>query len=207
MGERRATSGKATAWNVSITLRYDFQMQPFPTPILTERLILRAPKPTDALELNAAVLETFEQLQRWMPWAQTPPSLADSVEVCTRMADRWQEMTDFPLFGFHSETGHFVLGSGCHRFNREVPSMEIGYWCRRSEQGKGFVQEAVHAITSAGFEWGMRRIEIRCDSDNDKSRAVAERCGFALEAELKNARRNMRGELGNTLIFVKTRDD
>jgi RimJ/RimL family protein N-acetyltransferase len=179
-----------------------------PNPISTERLILRAPRPDDAPALNEAILETWEQLNRWMPWAVQKPSLQASAEVCMRMAQHWSDLRDFPLFGFEQASGRFILAGGCHLKDPEVPLFEIGYWCRASDQGRGYVTEAVQAITRVAFdEVGAKRIEIRCDGDNTSSAAVARRCGFRLEAELVNGRRNVFGTLANTLIFSQTRPD
>ena len=41
------------------------------------------------------------------------------------------------------------------------------------------------------------------DESNTRSRAVAERCGFALEALLKNDGLTPAGELRSTCIYVK----
>ncbi|MEZ0325412.1 MAG: GNAT family N-acetyltransferase [Fimbriimonas sp.] len=179
-----------------------------PSSILTDRLELRAPRVEDAAAVNEAILETFDQLHRWLPWALHPPSLEETIEVCTRMAEKWSERKDFPLFGFERASGRFVLGAGLHRWDFAVPSFEIGYWCRKTAQGKGYVKEAVLAITKMGFEVvHANRIEIRCDAENNASAAVARACGFELEGALVNHRRNVHGNLNNTLIFAQVRND
>ena len=177
-----------------------------PTLIQSERLLIRAPRPEDAPALNEAILETFDELYRWMPWARQRPTIEDSLEVCTRMAGNWADLKDFPLFAFEKQSGRFILASGCHARDPDVPSVEIGYWCRKSEQGKGYVTETVLAVTDVAFgQVGAKRIEIRCDSDNVKSAEVARRCGYILDAEFKNSRRNVLGELGSTPIFSQIR--
>ena len=180
----------------------------FPSPLVTERLIIRTPELGDAQMLNEAIRETWDGLYRWMPWAITPPTLEESVDTCRRMSSHTAEGDDYVLFCFERATGRFVMASGCHPKSWEVPAFEIGYWCRTSEQGKGFVTEAVLAITQAAFEvMGARRIEIRCDTDNTASRAVAERAGYKLNAEFACHRRNKLGELGGTYVFAQTRPD
>ncbi|MDW2097456.1 GNAT family protein, partial [Vibrio sp. 1751] len=51
------------------------------------------------------------------------------------------------------------------------------------------------------------RIAIHADSTNQKSRAVAERCGYEFEGELRNERLTTSGELSNTVIYAKIRRD
>lgn len=181
---------------------------PFPSPVTTDRLLIRTPRPEDAQALNGAALETWDQLKQWMPWATSLPSLEDSRDTCCRMATNTQEGRDYALFCFDRATGEFVLATGTHPRNPNVPSYEIGYWCRASYQGKGYVTEAVQALTQTCFEvMGARRIEIRCDARNEPSRAVAERCGYRLEGTFTNDCRDTAGLLRSTLIFAQTRND
>ncbi len=177
-------------------------------PLVTSRLLIRAPLVSDAEALNLAVLETFDQLHRWMPWAVTPPTLEESQEVCERMSFQVFDDKDLALFCFERATGEFVMSSGLHPLDLTVPSFMIGYWCRASRQRQGFATEAVQAITAYGLEIrGARRIEIRCDTENHASRAVAERCGYRLEGERKHDSRNPGGALRSTLVFAVTRGD
>jgi len=182
--------------------------QPFPTPLLTERLEIRRPVPEDAAALTAAIAETFDHLRLWMPWAQEPQTFEQSQSVIERMIAKWLPEQDYALFCFERESGAFVLAGGLHLVESSVPSFHIGYWCRKAYQGKGYVTEAVHAIRDAGFETvGARRIEIRCDARNVASQAVAERCGFRLEGTFQNDCRDQDGRLQSTMFYALTRDD
>ena len=50
----------------------------FPESFESDRLTLRAPRPGDGAEINAAVRETFDDLKVWMPWAQQIPTAEES---------------------------------------------------------------------------------------------------------------------------------
>jgi RimJ/RimL family protein N-acetyltransferase len=117
-------------------------------------------------------------------------------------------MEDFTVHAFLRDTGRFVLGAGLHPLNWEVPKFEIGYWCRASMQGTGYVTEVVRELTTAAFhEMSANRVEIRCDSRNQRSRRVAERAGFRLEAELRWDDRANDGSLRDTLVYVLLAED
>src|SRR5450759_4369055 len=97
-----------------------------------------------------------------------------------------------------------VGGSGLHRMNWNAGMFEIGYWCRTKFVGQGYIAEAVHGITNFAFtHLKANRVEIRCDANNDRSAAVAKRCGFLLEGILRNDKLNVNGELCSTLVFSK----
>ena len=109
---------------------------------------------------------------------------------------------------FRKSDGYYVGNSGLHRIDWEVPRFEIGYWVRTSLQGNGYITEAVNGITKFAFELlKAERMEIRCDSRNARSAAVARRAGYTLEAKLCHEGRAVDGSLRDTLIFALLRDE
>jgi RimJ/RimL family protein N-acetyltransferase len=62
------------------------------------------------------------------------------------------------------------------------------------------------AIQASVRELGARRVEIRCDTLNLKSKAIPERLEFALEGTLRNEDVSVDGgRLRDTHIFAKVR--
>ena len=58
-------------------------------------------------------------------------------------------------------------------------SVEIGYWLREEQQGKGIMAAAVRTLCDLAFgEMGMRRVEIRCGTGNLPSNRIPQRLGF-----------------------------
>lgn len=179
----------------------------FPESFASERLVIRAPLWGDGAALNEAVVESVGQLRPWMPWAKTEPTLEES-EVTARQARiKFLERRDLMLFLFRKDNGQLIGGSGLHRINWEARSFEIGYWLRTSVTGQGYMREAVEAITNFAVQaLGANRIEIRCDSRNTKSAAVARHLGFTLEGVLrKNGTDCEEGQLRDTMVFAKVR--
>jgi RimJ/RimL family protein N-acetyltransferase len=175
-----------------------------PDRIETERLVLRPVREADAEALIEAIDESRTKLTEWMAWAPSMRTVDDAREFCRRVERAWDEPDgdDFMIGMFLRESGRFLGGTGFHRANWTVPSIDIGYWMRTSEAGKGYVREAVAGLTRVGFgQLGMRRMVITCGSTNDRSRRVAEAVGYQHEATLRNHDRMPDGSLRDTLVF------
>lgn len=180
-----------------------------PMPITTPRLLLKPPQLGDGAALNAAVLESFDNIQHTMPWAKEKPSLEESEEFVRQSAANWilkkNEEPYLPLFIFDKGDNSFIGATGFHHIAWEVPCLEIGYWIRNQYAGQGYMTEAVNAITQYAIkQLQVRRIVITCDSDNVRSKKIPERLGYELEAILKTSRvKPITSEISDTLVFVK----
>lgn len=179
-----------------------------PLPLMTQRLVLRPVSLQFAGAVQEALDETFEDLHPWMPWAKEPQSLEVTKDYLEQAERKYQAGGDFGISVFLRSRDQFVLASGLHPKDWDVPKFEIGYWCRRSMQGQGYATETVRALTSIAFEvMAANRVEIRCDSRNVRSLRVAERAGYHLEATLRNDARANDGSLRDTLIYVMLPED
>jgi RimJ/RimL family protein N-acetyltransferase len=175
-----------------------------PLEIPTERLVLRAPHPDHAQEINDAIRESFTELRQWMNWAQQIPSLEESRAQQERGRAAFLAREDLPLFLFRGE--RIVGGSGLHRIDWTVPRFEIGYWVRTEDARQGYVTEAVKAIESFAFEaLGARRIEIRTHTRNLRSHAIPKRLDYQLEGILRQDCRHVDGRLRDTAVYAKVR--
>jgi len=179
-----------------------------PERIETERLILRCPLPGDGALVNAAVCESLDALRPFMPWAQTAPSVDDSELVCRRAQARFRLREDLVMSMFERAAdggeGRYVGGSGLHRISWDVRRFEIGYWCRSGCTGRGFVTEAVRALNRLAFDQlGARRVEVRMDGNNERSRKLAERAGFTFEGVLRGDSLTPRGEMRDTCVYAR----
>jgi RimJ/RimL family protein N-acetyltransferase len=181
-----------------------------PPLLLSERLVLRAPQAGDGVALHEAVAQSIDELKPWLPWAQTVPTLEQSELNCRQMAARFAQRSDLPLFIFartgDDGCGRLLGGTGLHRMDWSVPRFEIGYWRRSGEQGQGWISEAVRTLARFAFDHlSARRVEIRMSSNNLKSRAVAERCGFTFEGVLRQDSLDVDGQPRDTAVYARVR--
>lgn len=180
----------------------------FPDHFETERLLIRAPQLGDSAPLTEAVAESLEHLRPWMPWAQHPPVESENEKSIRRGVARWTAREDLWMMLIRKSDGRWIGGSGLHRLQWDVPHFEIGYWVRASEEGKGYITEAVHGITDFAFEsLRAERVMIQCDALNTRSAAVAERCGYIFEGRKVHDSLSVEGELRDTFVYSMIRPE
>lgn len=177
--------------------------QPPLLPRQTERLVLYPPSIKFAEIMQGAIEETFDDLHLWLPWAREMQALEETQAFLKAAESQFHQGSDFTVLVFLRHTDEFVLVTGLHPRNWSVPKFEIGYWCSKSMQGKGFVTEAVQELTAIAFhDMAAQRVEIRADARNIASRRVAERAGYHLEARLQAEDRANDGSLRDTVIYT-----
>jgi RimJ/RimL family protein N-acetyltransferase len=157
-----------------------------PYRIVTERLVVRCWDPRDAPLLKEAIDASLDELKQWMPWAKhEPQTIEEKVILLRRFRGRFDLGEDFTYGIFSRDESEVVGGTGLH--NRVgADAFEIGYWIRTSRVGEGLATETAAALTRVALELcGVDRVEIRVDPDNERSRAIPRRLGFAEEARLR----------------------
>jgi RimJ/RimL family protein N-acetyltransferase len=172
------------------------------------RTLLLVPRAGAGAEMALVVTQSLSHLRPWMAWAQEPPSAASAEAVVRRMHADFIARRDL-CFHLHARRadgspGRLLGGTGLHRIDWTVRRFEIGYWIRPDAAGQGLVGEAVQLLTALAFDrLAARRVEIRCDARNTRSRAVAERAGFALEGVLRHDALGVDGTPRDTAVYAR----
>lgn len=182
----------------------------FPAAITTERLIIRPWRISDAPALWEAIDESREHLAVYMPWTvhYTNPGAAN--EYLSGALRAMPHGHELPLCLEERQTGRIVGASGYHSQEPTAEgwrALEIGYWLREGEEGKGYMRETVRAQTRLAFELGVEHVRIVCDTRNRASYRVAEACGYRREAVLRRDVRTHHGDLRDTRVYSMTRDE
>lgn len=178
----------------------------FPMPIVTERLVLRPIKEGDGKFIFEAIEESRKILERWLPWPQYVSTWEDSETFARESYGKFILRDRLNLGIFRDE--EFIGICGFNYFLWDIPSAEIGYWCRLSAQKRGYMQEAVRELTLYGFERiGLKRLVITCLDENYASAAIAEKLGFNLEVRALGLMRNLQSaKLAMARRYVKIQD-
>lgn len=173
-----------------------------------ERTVLLAPRAGLGAELAVVVTQSLSHLRPWMAWAQDAPTAESAELVVRRMQADFIARRDL-TWHLHARradgsAGRLLGGTGLHRMDWAVRRFEIGYWVRPEAVGRGHASEAVRLLVALAFDrLAARRVEIRCDTRNVRSRAVAERCGFELEGVLRRDALGVDGDVRDTAVYSR----
>jgi len=174
-----------------------------PLAIEGERATLRPYAPGDGARFFAAIDEDRADLDQWMAWPATQHKTIDEAESYVRnMAGKWLTREAL-IMGIFSKDGQTLYGgTGFHGFDWKVPSLEIGWFLRKSARGQGIAIEAIGLCCQLAFEHvGANRIWGTIDVLNKASWRTAERAGFTREAHLRGECRDHHGSLRDTFVY------
>jgi len=161
-----------------------------PMPIRTPRLLIRPKQVGDGAITSAAVAETWEELHKWMRWAENPDDFtAERMEIRNRhVMASFILREGIELIGIETATGTAVIWCGLHDIDWEGRQCDTGFWVRKSAHGKGIATEATNALLRYAFDaLGMRRVGLTHSAGNEASRRIAEKLGFSFEGIQKGA--------------------
>jgi RimJ/RimL family protein N-acetyltransferase len=165
------------------------QDMPLPHPLHTARLLLRPWTPDDAASLHPILVANWTHLSPWIPARVADPATVP--ELVVRLAGYAEDFTSDRAWRYAvialddrrilGELALFPRDAAARVELARADRVEVGYWLRSDDTGRGFVTEAVAAAldVARGVD-RFERAEIHCDPRNAASRAVPRRLGFAL---------------------------
>lgn len=175
-------------------------------PLETERLILRAIRPEDAVSI--AAYQGLAEVARYVPWE--PRSLARVEELIPRWIamDGTGEDSEGVQYAITRKADGALVGDCMIMFgDRAARQGEVGYLMNPVHQGQGYATEATRAMIGAAFEiGGLHRISARCDARNTASWRVMERLGMRREAHFRE-HAIFKGEWDEELIYAILEDE
>jgi ribosomal-protein-serine acetyltransferase len=175
-----------------------------PHELASERLTFRSPRAGDGAIVYPTARASLVELKQWMPWATDDYSLEFAEEWCRKAAAAFLSRINFHYLIISRDDGRHVGNIGTFQIHWDVPRCEIGYWLATAETHRGFMTEAVVRVSRMMQETlKMRRIELRADETNSRSRAVAERAGFTLEGILRNQDRHPVRGMQNMCMYAR----
>ena len=180
-----------------------------PRHLETTRLILRCPQAGDGMEFNAAVIESLSELQLWFGWAMETPTVEDSEAYMQYVTGRVAAEEELTWLLFLKEKPTLIGVVSFHNLDWSVPKLMMSFWVCTPYARNGYMTEAMQKLVDFAFETlGVYRVEIWCDSRNDRSAALARRLGFEHEGTLQcDFRDHLTNELADQMVFARVKSD
>ena len=176
-----------------------------PETLITERLILRRPRLTDAVALFEEYCQDPE-VTKYMIW-QPHQNIEETTTFLTGCLERW-ESGDELSWGITQKENDRVIGMVSCRLHGHTA--DLGYVMAKPYWNRGYVTEAVRAVV--GWAETLKpifRIWAVCDTANGASARVLEKVGMAREGVLRRwmMHPNVSPEPRDCFVYAKVRGE
>ncbi len=170
-----------------------------------EDLKLVLPQPHMAAELAAVVRKNLDRLKIWMPWAVDDYSVKMASEFVQRSLAGFAESGQIQALILWKDRVVGVIGF--HHLDLENRSAYVGYWIAEGFEGKGIITRCCRVMVRYLFETlELNRVQINCNVENVRSRAVPERLGFKLEGVHREIE-YVNGRYGDWAVYAVLRKE
>ena len=174
-----------------------------PLPLRTERLVLRAPRPTD---LDALRYASDPEVARYLPFdALDEAGLAARLERMLATTAPSEPEESLTLLVEHEGLviGDLMLRLKTRARDDVPPSVaELGWILSPDHGGRGFATEAARALVDLAFEhYPLHRVMAQLDPRNVRSARLCERLGMTLEAHLRQDWPEPDGSWSDTAVY------
>jgi ribosomal-protein-serine acetyltransferase len=140
----------------------------------------------DAEELCELINANSTYLRQWMPWVDSTNNVSHSENF---IRSTLQQFANNEGFAAAICDNNRIIGVvGLNRIDRDNRIGYIGYWLSEPYQGKGIMTKSCQVAIDYAFEkLKLNRLVITCATENQRSRAIPLRLGFAHEGVLRDA--------------------
>ena len=166
--------------------------------ITTPRVVLRWISEDDI----DGLYEVFSDPQVMRYWSSGPLENREAAAALQREIAAGNENNTMFKWGLALRDSDRVIGTTTlFNLSLENGRAELGYAMGRAHWGKGFMNEALHALLSHGFDvMNLRRVEADVDPRNGASIRTLERLGFQREGFLRE-RWHVNGEIQDAIFY------
>jgi ribosomal-protein-serine acetyltransferase len=153
---------------------------------LTEDVTLELLELRHTAELFRVTDANREHLRQWLPWVDGTQTSEDTAAFIRLTRQQLENNNGFQTAMRYR--GALVGVVGHHEINWPNRSASLGYWLSKDAQGRGLMTAACRLYTNHAFSTlNLNRMEVRCATENRKSRAIPERLTYRPEGTIRQA--------------------
>jgi [ribosomal protein S5]-alanine N-acetyltransferase len=179
------------------------------TLLCSEDLLLRPYQEADAPAFYQLIRDNEDRLAPAFPGRIR---LTRSLDECRRLLLQFKSdwlLGQVYAFGIWEKDSQTYIGDiSLKNFDRSVPKAEIGYYLDRQAEGRGYGTQMLRAMVHFAFQdLNLNKVFLRSATDNPRSYALAERCGFRREGLMLQDFRDNQHNLIDIYYYGLTKSD
>jgi ribosomal-protein-serine acetyltransferase len=123
-------------------------------------------------------------LRQWLPFVDRMQTVEFAENFVKGTMKRNKDGNEFAFVIIENDK---VIGRiGVYKIDGQNKIGEIGYWLAENLQGKGIITKSCKAIIDFCFsDLQLNRIEIKCGTENFKSKTIPEKLNFTREGVIR----------------------
>ncbi|MDD9912155.1 MAG: GNAT family protein [Alphaproteobacteria bacterium] len=174
--------------------------------LITERLLIRRLRESDASDVCTAAQKAKSELQAW---TNNSTILHHPEATFAFIAEGILTAINGTMFRagfFDKDNGTFLGNITFGKLEKQRSHVWwVGYWCNSEYTNQGYTKEAVAGICQFLMEkFQVKRLVLECNPQNKASNSIARACGFALEGIQKNGYQNIQKEIQDVNMYAHT---
>ena len=125
-----------------------------------------------------------KHLREWLPFVDRMQTIEFAENFVKGTMQRNKDGIEFAFVIIENDK---VIGRiGVYKIDSISKIGEIGYWLAENSQGKGIIHKSIKIIISYCFtDLKLNRIEIKCATENIKSKNIPEKFNFTKEGVIR----------------------
>lgn len=149
----------------------------------------------ELIDADREHLQTFQRWTRDVTRESLTKTISDNLEKAA--ADEWLQYRIM----FRESSGDRIIGNITFYNHDAVHNVaNLGYWIAQPYEGKGYVYAAAQTALAYAFkEWGVRKVVLVIDAENERSEHLAEKLGAKLTDRLE--REEIHGQTYNDRVW------
>ena len=182
------------------------------TRLVTDRLVLRAPRTGDVGELRRLLRQNQVHLKPWNPAPRPgddPTSITEVSNTILRQRRDWKTGRAFTFMpALRGDLGRFVGKIALSGVMRgAMHGAYLGYWMDAEHQSQGLCTEAIRAVLDFAFGVAeLHRVQAAIMPRNVRSLRVIDKLGFRREGYAERYLQ-IDGRWEDHILFARTREE
>lgn len=134
------------------------------------------------------VRANHSRLSEWCPWLDEVETIERTEEFVRSKLTRFANDNGFTAGLF--ENNNLIGVAAFEYIDAANRITEIGYWLDQRSEGRGLITAVCRRLIDHAFtDRNLERIQIRCATENLRSRAIPQKLGFTEEGVIRQCER------------------